>query len=496
MKKTNIDLIPTHVNPSPDYYCTWQTQLYATSDGKPPAQRAVLGEHALFAEEKPFGWAYFYEKARNDLFFVMDDSWDVSPAGEKDAFGSLILDAEKFPEATTGAQTNGEALLRLSERIRALGWKGLGGWVCAQKASRFADIPDEDYWKQRLLEADASGFSYWKVDWGKRGTDAAFRRMLTELGRQYAPNLVMEHAMVKEVLPDVDVFRTYDVPALMSIPMTLSKLCAFADITRGDGNTMSLLNCEDEVYIAAAGGFSMGVMRHPYAGAFLNGRADMSFPAVHRNIKTKMYEVLRAVRWHRIAPAFPFDGASLCIDKRLLRDTFRFEKREEELEAWWADAPILRDAWTADGISVSAPARIARGCALPSIVPNEEGDMPYVIASRNPNGAYAVATLGRTKARRYAIPKCDISLAIENADTIGVFGQYKKLTLETDGTNVTSVLMQDLAGDFAYDVTAHVRMEEKRVEIPGEWIERIGTVTQPRGDTSEPGVLIRLIKKR
>ena len=69
MKKTEMNLVPDIVNPSPDYYCTWQTQLYATCDGKPARQRAILGEKAFFDTEKPFGWAYFYEKARGDLFF-------------------------------------------------------------------------------------------------------------------------------------------------------------------------------------------------------------------------------------------------------------------------------------------------------------------------------------------------------------------------------------------------------------------------------------------
>ena len=67
MKRMTVDLVPSHPNPTPDYYCTWQTQLYATSDGKPEGQRAVIGEKALFDENKPFGWAYFYEQARNDL---------------------------------------------------------------------------------------------------------------------------------------------------------------------------------------------------------------------------------------------------------------------------------------------------------------------------------------------------------------------------------------------------------------------------------------------
>lgn len=44
MKQAQRNLIPVCLNPSPDYYCMWQTQLYATSDGNPEAQRRILGE--------------------------------------------------------------------------------------------------------------------------------------------------------------------------------------------------------------------------------------------------------------------------------------------------------------------------------------------------------------------------------------------------------------------------------------------------------------------
>ena len=58
MKKTKINLIPDCINTTPDYYCTWQTQLYATCDGKPTGQRGAINEKSLFAEEKPYGWAW------------------------------------------------------------------------------------------------------------------------------------------------------------------------------------------------------------------------------------------------------------------------------------------------------------------------------------------------------------------------------------------------------------------------------------------------------
>ena len=490
MKKANVNLVPDRKNPSPDYYCTWQTQLYATCDGKPRGQRAIIGEKALFHPEKPYGWAYFYEKAREDLFLVMDDSWDVPLEDNRAYYGSLILNPEKFPEATKNAKTNAEALKSISERIKGLGWKGLGGWVCAQESPEYlGDASPEDYWKQRLSDAAEAGFSYWKVDWGKKGANADFRKMLTILGKELAPDLVIEHAITKESLPFADVYRTYDVPAIMSIPMTMQKLAEFSDIQE---NCAGLINCEDEAYIAAAGGFSMGIMRHPYSGCFTDGRADMSFPALHRNLKTKMHEVLRAARWHRIAPAFHFDAKSLVIDRQHLEDTWHLQNSAEEIEEWWLTMSLIRDYTENDVITKSAPARIARNCDLPQIHTEEIGNVPYIIASKNPSGAFSVASLGRTIDRSYGIPQCDVSINVGDADTIGVFGEYKSLTIETTHPSIHRVLMQDLADDTAYDITNAITIGEKSITVPGALIHEIGTIAQPKEDTSEPGVVIRL----
>lgn len=484
MKKTKIDLIPDCQNPSPDYYCTWQTQLYATSDGKPKGQRAVIGEKALFDTEKPFGWAYFYETARKDLLFIMDDSWDVSLCDDRSEYGSLILNREKFPSFTNHTENNAEALKRLTKKIKSLGWKGLGGWVCAQESKRFSDgLNAEEYWKKRLCEANESGFSYWKVDWGKKGSDLAFRQMLTEMEKQYAPDLVIEHAMVTDIIPDADVFRTYDVPAIMSIPMTMAKLKALSET---DG---AIINCEDEAYIAAAGGFSMGIMRHPFSGAFPNGKADMSFPAVHRNLKTKLYEVIRAARFHRMAPAF---SGPFVTNEALLNDTWRFDRTDEEIEAWWLDHPLIKEDITDGVLTKSAPESLARNCAFPIVLPDQNGDVPYTVVSKNPNGVFSVATLGRTREREYFIPRCKISLDIKNADTVGVFGSYQRLILHTEHQQIRTVLMQDIADDFAYDITQSISFSDGNLSIPGALIEKIGTSAQPTGDTSEAGVLVKI----
>lgn len=492
MKRTEINLIPDIVNPSPDYYCTWQTQLYATCDGKPAAQRAVLGEKALFEQEKPFGWAYFYEKACGDLFFVMDDSWDVPLNGDQAHFGSLILNQEKFPNYTLD-KNNAEALRALVSDFKSLGWKGLGGWVCAQEAPLNTQTP-EDYWKEKLFDMQASGFSYWKVDWGKQGTNFAFRKMLTKLARQYAPELVVEHAIVKGIIPHSDVFRTYDVPAIMSIPMTMQKIAEFSGVPAPMGENLGLINCEDEAYIAAAGGFTMGIMRHPYNGSFADGKPDMSFPALHRNIKTKMYEVIRAVRWHRIAPAFSFFGEELQMSANTLLDTWHFENASEEIENWWLSMHLIADFMKDNVLTKEAPAAIAWGTALPDIQADENGYVPYCVASRNPNGAFCVATLGRTAYREYFIPKCDVAVDVKDSTVIGVFGEYKSLILKVSSAPITQVFMQDLADDYAFDVTDLVTITDNQIVIPGELISRIGTCAQPEEDTSEPGVVIQLYK--
>lgn len=487
MITTKRNFIPDTVSPSPDYYCTWQTQLYATSDGKPEGQRRCLSEKALFHPEKPYGWTGFYPQARKDLIFVMDDSWDVPSDGNTSYYGSLQLAPDKFPDA----YSHPEPLKYLSKRVRALGWKGLGGWVCAQESPLFPASTPGDYWKARLQESEAADFTYWKVDWGKKCEDPAFREKLTQLGKVYAPHLIVEHAMTPSVIPHVDCFRTYDVPAIASIPLTMEKLAAIPVAAHADAGCAGLINCEDEVYIAAAGGYTMGVMRHPYCGVLPNGSADPSFPALHRQIKTKMYEVLRATRWHRIAPAFDAGYGITTISEKLLTDFWKFEKIEEEIELWWFHMP-LKERISDDTLSISAPAAIARNTGLPDVQPDCDGYIPYVVCSCNPNGVYSIATAGRTLNRSYKIPKCHVAADTADARTLGIFGEYASLTLKTCHWQANRIYMQDLASDHAFDVTADILRSEGRLTVPGKLIAQIGTAAQPVEDTSEPGVVLIL----
>ena len=499
MRKTKIDLVPDVPNPTPDYYCTWQTQLYATSDGKPSGQRAVIGEKALFGTEKPFGWTDFYPDARRDLLLVMDDSWDVAvPANPGDddpktnpGYGSLVPDPGKFPTFTAGSASPEQALAKLSEAVRAKGWKGLGGWVCAQEsAPLLGNRTPEEYWRERLEWSEHAGFAYWKVDWGKRCGDTEFRRMLSRLAHKAAPHVTVENAMKTEVIPDSDVFRSYDVPAILSVPMTMAKLAKLVDTDAPRDGFLGLVNCEDEAYAAAAGGFAMGIMRHPFAGTLPDGRADMSFPAVHRDLKTKISELTRAARFHRIAPAFGCGRGEAAVSAAILTDSWTLEKPYEEFEAWWYRNPAFPSSEPGSALTACAPAAIARRMKLPVVTPDDAGGIPFVICARNPNGVVSIAALGRTLGRKWYTPRCGITIDAEGADTLGAFGHFGSLTLT--GVRPGRILMQDLAGDCAYDVTDECVRTDGALVIGGALIDRIGTETQPAGDTSEPGIVIAI----
>jgi hypothetical protein len=326
--------------------------------------------------------------------------------------------------------------------------------------------------------------------------NAEFRKKLTALGHRYAPDLMIEHAKLHKEIPSFDVFRTYDVPEIMSIPMTIEKICKMEGIGAPSDGCLALINCEDEAYVGAAGGFAIGVMRHPFAGPFPNGNADMSFPQVHRNVKTKMYEIIRAVRWHRVAPAFSFDSRHLDISSTMLSDTWRFVNQDEEIESWWLEQSVVRDCCQNKILTRSAPSALSRNIPLSNITvsPDGNGDIPYVVASQNPNGVFSIATLGRTRERSYNIPRCDISVRIGNANTVGVFGEYQTLALSlTESRAIHTVLMQDIAADMAVDVTQSISISDGKIIIPGQLIHEVGTSAQPTSDTSEPGVVIQLL---
>jgi len=489
-------LVPDIPNPSPDYYCTWQTQQYFTSAGGSALQRANLIEANILGNDMHQGWANFYPKVRKDLFFVMDDSWDIPLSGDaKGYFGSLILSKERFPSFAKVGVSNKDALKNLTAAIEQKGWKALGGWVCAQEADSFINGKSQrEYWIERARWASYAGFAYWKVDWGKHIYDYNFRKLLTDIAHEYAPNLVVEHAQNDSVIAVSDVFRTYDVPAILSIPMTMKKLKKTLAPYTSETNYKGLICAEDEVYIAAGLGCTMGIMRHPMAGNLPNGKPDPSFPAIHRNLKTKMDEVTRAVRWHKIAPAFGVNAAQTYVDSSQLTDSWYIQNMEEEIESWWFE-PWTGFKKNGNIISETGPAKISRGMPLPVVIPDDNGDVPFICASKHPNGAVSITVAARTKVRKYWTPKCDISIISGNAKTFGIFGYFNSLTINTSLNlrNVT-IKAQDLAGVKVIDITSKIIIKGSKLIIPGKVINEIGTGEQAIGDTSDPGLVLVISK--
>ena len=132
-----INLVPDRRNPSPDYWCTWGAQNYAT-DTFSVRHTLALGGHSVTAgyltEKNLFGSGGWSEQIppslREDLILLFDLGWDV-PAGQKFEganweLGSLLVAEEKFPSCS-GRQE--ERLRSLKQMVTDNGWKGIGLWL-------------------------------------------------------------------------------------------------------------------------------------------------------------------------------------------------------------------------------------------------------------------------------------------------------------------------------------------------------------------------------
>lgn len=124
-----------------DYFCTWCEQGRAAryynekaTNGEPTfqgdqggaalASRDGINEETVFGEN---GWIHYYPEVRKDLYFLIDDGWDVNyrTVTPKDfpKFGSHDVNEQRFPSFHG---TPDEKLKEFVERVKAAGWKGLG----------------------------------------------------------------------------------------------------------------------------------------------------------------------------------------------------------------------------------------------------------------------------------------------------------------------------------------------------------------------------------
>ena len=461
-------LVPATANTSPDYFCTWNIQGYYSSYVK-GSQKDAVQESQLFGQGRNQNWLGQYAGVRQDLYFLMDEGWDLPDEDVRVVPG-------RFPSYAAGTQP--ENFTKLSEAVKKSGWRGLGLWMRA-------DAKTDDFWTQRLQWMQASGVAYWKVDYGHQEKDEAWRRHLTEMGRQTAPGLTIETALIPHAITWGDTYRTYDVDALLSVPQTLGRVVSELDL-KAEPPAKGLINCEDEVYLGAALGCCYGVMRHSFAGNLPSGRQDFVFPPITRDLKHCTDEVVRAVRWHRVAPAFAVGASPVATSSEQLTDNWFFQKDE----SWRIPAGQQQSA--------TAPAAVTRGLPLPEVTPAVGSIKPFVVASRNPNGAVAVATLGRTLCpsatdRRWITGEvADVTLHVgRNSGPVGIFGRYHSLTLVFDkSVDGHRVLAQDLAGSIPQDVTRLVHISGGRLLIPGTMIDRIGRSAATPGDKSDPGLVL------
>ena len=479
--KANVhSLVPNGPSNAPDYFSTWNIQGYVCSYEGGKQTEALMTEQSMFGQAKYQDWVHFFPKFRKDLIFVMDDSWDipVGKDGEGQYYGAARLDEGRFP-SFKGSPT--ERLRALVNKVKASGWKGLGGWICAQEAPVVPESAHpENYWIDRMKESEAAGITYWKVDFGAHEKDSTWRRMLTRLGHQYAPHLCIEHAMVYPAVKFADAFRTYDVENIISVPVTIQRV---ANLLRykAEPGSHSIINCEDEPYIAVGLGCAIGVMRHPYNGVLPNGKQDHVFPPVGRNLKNRLDELVRALHWHRMAVPFGVN-ADAIIDSEMQQDWWLLHERE----TWMARQ-------VGDTVRGAAPARISRRMPLPKVVSEDPKTAPYVLASRYPNGAVAVAAIERVLGRTCVLHPVTVTLNIvSTSEPIGIFGEYKQLVLQYDGnfSPKCKVYGQDLAGNKPVDITHKVQMNDHRLVVPGEVIHKIGLMAATKGDQSAPGMVL------
>ena len=491
MKK---ELLTLRSGESLNYFCTWITQnrvgeektgihlddpAYTGAGGARNA-REQMNEDFLFGKD---GVAMLWERVRSSLYLLLDDGWDVpygtNPAVDSSMFGSLEIDGERFP-SLTGSPA--ERLKQLNERVIAAGWRGLGLWVSPQRKGMQrgeAVSLDEmrDYWRERLEWSRFAGVRYWKVDWGMLST-AEYRKCLTELAAEIYPALYVEQARgmppVNGVIgterirfaegpyaeetaryyADSRLFRSYDVTDdRLSATTTLDRLSFLLSRDRG-----GFINCEDELYIGAALGCSVGVMRSRF------GAAEFGFCR-------RLQEVDATVRWMELAP--PFCGGTYLESTDLLSDSCYFEKGD----TWYAAAQERT-------VTQAAPAVMARNTALPEVKTGENA--PFVIASLNPSSAYSIAAVRRC-CHLTDTDAPEVTCTVGRAERIGIFGGFAALTFKPD-TPPARVTAQCLFGEEAVDVTRRVLRRDGTIAVDGALLEEFGAAA----DESEPAVMLTL----
>ncbi len=521
------NLVPNTVGIAPNYWCSWYWQNYLILKGQKvtnpdartiytnPAAREQMTEENIFGEQ---GMAkIILPKTRSDYYFVIDHGWQDKNIKEN-TFFSMIMDTIDFP--IYAHLSPKERINQMNIDIKALGWKGLGLW--------FRGNPTEEQMRKFVEWSKFAGIEYWKIDGGDIEHYYA-----TEIKKEIYPELVLEHitgagpvnlkwnvpgleyypsvysnqqtvAQLNagvgttldkttkkvekslNVLKNTDVFRTYDAAPLLVSTTTMQRVHDILVQTAGNPDYNAILNIQDDCNIAAALGLLVAVKRHPMKTPRIYKGKDLHLQiAGDRHVDKRLNEMDRFVLWQRIAPPMSAGYGTYQFSKQNLVDSIVFQKSD----TWYKSThgKMVRQ---------SAPAIMARNIALPEVQSN--GIAPYVMASKFPNGAIAIATEGRVMPNQSWIhPKADVKLnEAEIEKSIGIFGHYESLTLQfvLILPQEISIYAQDLLSKEAIDITKDVTIKDYSIKIPGYLIDEIGTLENDINDISVPGMVIKILE--
>lgn len=517
------------------YWCTWGTQAETLKDHQVtgelkfpgdqgvPGVRDNLNEDVIFG---PKGWIHLFPDYRGDMVFMVDDGWDV-PYGAKGgapnihSFASLVPDRERFPSFGVNASDR-DRLREFARRTEDHGWKGLGVWVACQAYRERFEAPfrldelKEDL-KRKLDEAAYAGVKYWKVDWGVHNFHVWYRRLMSEMKERYYPELIIDHcrgfnnavngAVDPHLKPASDKYRNigttgriFGVPEYEPVTRDYEEIMSFSDVFRTYDSAHPLttatmleraawelecadksasrvvINTEDEPLMAAGLGMELSMMRAPV----WSGNPVRDIRPRHK----RMAEDMRCIVWQRGVPAFGGDTpAKTRHSEKSIRESWHFIPGE----CWFTGKQEITYFQV-------APASVTRGLDLPD-VKGENGEIPFVVGSRHPNGALAFAALPLVDPVKMSYtPKAAVSFdaALEPGVPVGVFGHFGTLSL-IDRTDGGRVFARDILGGEQVDITAHCRREGGRIVLPGENLAKIGAIRNESGDDSQPGTVVSVL---
>ena len=491
-----------------NYWCTWTTQstikhnrtfkkLYTNG-----VTRDSLCEEFLFGELNTLDM--MPREVRGELIALLDDGWDV-PYGAGQAhrwnFGSFELNPDRFPSFHG---TPAKRLKEISDRVKALGWYGLGLWqavqMCTDDGRAYTLDEARAFWRERLSWCAYADVKYLKLDWGRDCQNAEFRRMIRDEAAVIAPDMIIEQAnprdcldlryaerdgaayaltkqRIADYLPLGDTFRVYDATWHFLHTTLISRTAEALEIAAARGDTPNpVLNVEDGVYIGAVLGCSMGIMRcYPC-------EVDPANDCYHI-IETPTNPVIRALKFQRIAPPFGIAGSENHVSAEILHDSYYFPKTDNPGWPKISDQLVVQDC----------SAAIARGLPLPTVGHAAYGEKPVVLCAKNPRtGVSSVYSAPRTIGGSccYSV-RADITVhGCDAAKPVGIFGHYQSLTLEFDADMTgRRIFGQDLLTDEAEELTDRVTITGNSVTLAGELIDAVG-LSRPECAADQPGMVL------